>query len=117
MKKIILLHCFLLAAAGCTVSLDQYVPDIDAEHLRYTRTGKFSSTSMEVEDLRTSSATVQAAYVRIRHSNAWIPNWEIEATGYQRRRSPHDDQAAARPVPDPGEPEEPEEPEQPDPAL
>lgn len=82
-----LLLVMLLASlfAGCAANrIDGFVPPITAQKLNYTRTGKFSSTTVEIEGLRREGDKVRAEKLVIQHNNAWVPNVKIEAEGYER---------------------------------
>lgn len=74
--------------SGCVGKLDGFVPPITAQKLNYTRTGKFSSTTVAVEGLRQEGDKVKADKLTIHHSNAWIPNVDITAEGYERTLKP-----------------------------
>lgn len=89
-SKLQLLILMLLASlfAGCVSKLDGFVPPITAQKLNYTRTGKFSSTTVEVTGLRREGDKVRAERLVIQHNNAWVPNVKIEAEGYERTVKP-----------------------------
>lgn len=89
-----LLTLMLLASflSGCVGKIDSLVPPITAQKLNYTRTGKFSSTTVAVEGLRHEGDKVKADKLTVHMSNAWIPNIEISAEGYERTIKP--DEAA-----------------------
>lgn len=84
--KLLIALSMILASffAGCANRIDGFVPPVTAQKLNYTRTGKFSSTTVNVEGLRRDGEKIHADKVVIRHSNAWIPNVEITAEGYER---------------------------------
>ncbi len=83
MKLTLLLLALLLG--GCA-SFDQHLPDGKASKVRYTRTGKFSSTTIEADAFEKTETHVRAQRLSVRHSNAWIPNVEITALDYERVR-------------------------------
>ncbi len=86
------LALFLLVAAlsaGCVSSLvDQHLPEGKADKVRYTRTGKFSSTTIEADRFEKTAAHVSAERLTFKHSNAWLPNVELTAEGYSRAVAP-----------------------------
>lgn len=88
--KLQLLTLMLLASlfSGCMNRIDALVPPITADSLSYTRTGKFSSTTVNVDGLKHDGDKVKAAKITIRHSNAWIPNVDIAVVGYERVLKP-----------------------------
>jgi hypothetical protein len=90
MKTIRLITLMIIASlfAGCASKIDGFVPPITAQKLNYTRTGKFSSTTVQLEGLRREGDKVKADKLTVRHSNAWIPNVEITAEGYERTIQP-----------------------------
>jgi hypothetical protein len=79
-----------LLSGGCASVAKQIesFPEGTADSLRYTRTGKFSSTTIEVADWDKNPETVKAAKISVKHSNVWMPNLELTAEGYERKRSP-----------------------------
>ena len=84
-KLAIALCAVALGLTGCA-SIDKYIPAITAESIDYTRTGKFSSTTVRAEGLVTDATKVKADKVTIQHSNAWIPNVAIQLVGYERTK-------------------------------
>jgi hypothetical protein len=92
-SKLQLLILMLIASlfSGCMSRLDGFVPPITASKLNYTRTGKFSSTTVNAEGLTREGNKVKVEKLTIRHSNAWIPNIEITAEGYERTVKPDED--------------------------
>ena len=74
--------CIVTTACG---SFDKYVPAITAQTLRITETGKFTASTVEAENLRREGGEVKADKVHVRHSNAWVPLIDFEATGYSRK--------------------------------
>jgi hypothetical protein len=89
-SKLQLLALMIIASlfAGCANGIDGFVPPITASKLDYTRTGKFSSTTVKVEGLKHVGDKVTAERITIQHSNAWIPNVQITAEGYERTIKP-----------------------------
>lgn len=86
-----LLATFCVASfSGCqhAARVADAIPEGKADSLRYTRTGKFSSTTVEATAWEKTDATVKAEQLHVRHSNAWMPNVEIELKGYERTRKP-----------------------------
>jgi ABC-type glycerol-3-phosphate transport system substrate-binding protein len=83
MKKILLLAALSLGLTGCA-SFDTGLPDGKAANFRYVRTGKFSSTTIEATNFDKTPERVKADRWNVKHSNAWIPNIEITAEGYER---------------------------------
>lgn len=77
------LAMFSLLFSACA-SFDTHLPEGKAGKVRYVRTGKFSSTTIEAEGYERTATHVTAAHWSVKHSNAWVPNVEIEATDYQR---------------------------------
>lgn len=78
----------LQLGSGCSSvgkALDT-LPEGSAESIDYTRTGKFSSTTIEVQNFEKSTTEVSADVMRVQHSNAWISNIEFTAKGYKRKR-------------------------------
>lgn len=82
-----LLSLFGSGCASVAKQLDTF-PEGTADSLRYTRTGKFSSTTIEVAEWDKNLETVKAAKISVKHSNVWVPNLELTAEGYERKRTP-----------------------------
>ena len=82
-----LLSLFGSGCASVAKQLDSF-PEGSADSLRYTRTGKFSSTTIEVAEWDKNPETVKAGKITVKHSNVWVPNLELTAEGYERKRSP-----------------------------
>lgn len=82
------LRCLALAMLSllfsACASFDTHLPQGKAGKVRYVRTGKFSSTTIEAEGYERTATHVRATHWSVKHSNAWIPNVEIEATDYER---------------------------------
>lgn len=74
---------FVVALSGCA-SFDAQLPNGKADKVRYVRTGKFSSTTIVAEGFEKTPDRVKATHWTVKHSNAWIPNIEIEADNYER---------------------------------
>lgn len=91
MKTARLLLAMILASlfSGCA-NVDKMIPAITAAQLNYTRTGKFSTTTVEAKNLKRETGTLTADEISIRHSNAWMPNVEIKVTGYVRQLNAED---------------------------
>lgn len=86
MKHLLLAMSLLLSVfsfSGCA-SFDTQLPDGKAAKVRYVRTGKFSSTTIEADNFEKTATHVKAERWHVQHSNAWIPNIEITALGYER---------------------------------
>lgn len=85
MKKLTLIAMLLssLLLSACA-SFDAGLPNGKADKVRYVRTGKFSSTTIEAEKFEKTDQRVTAGRWSVKHSNAWIPNVEITAEGYER---------------------------------
>jgi hypothetical protein len=82
------LAAFLLGGcASITRQLDQF-PAANAETVHYTRTGKFSSTTITVKGYSNDGRETRADELTVRHSNAWMPNLEFVAKGYRRIHAP-----------------------------
>lgn len=80
----LVLSAFLLGGcASITRQLDQF-PAANAETVHYTRTGKFSSTTITVKGYSNDGHETRADELTVRHSNAWMPNLEFVAKGYRR---------------------------------
>lgn len=81
-----------LLASGCSSVGKQVdkLPQGEAASIHYVRTGKFSSTTIELENFLKDEESVSADVMRVKHSNAWMPNIEITAKGYKRLRSQED---------------------------
>ena len=80
----LLLAAFLLGGcASITKQLDQF-PAANADEVLYTRTGKFSSTTITVKGYQNNGRETTAHEITVRHSNAWMPNLEFSAKGYRR---------------------------------
>jgi len=84
MKRLLAIFA-ALALSGCA-SIDKYIPAVTAQSIDYTRTGKFSSTTVRAEGLITDAQKVKADKVSIRHNNAWVPNVTIDLVGYERTK-------------------------------
>lgn len=85
----LLLFAISLGGVGCSSvydRLDRAIPDGEARKLRATVTGKFSNTIIEADGFKKTEAEVTAERMKERHSNAWLPNLEIEIEGYRRVR-------------------------------
>lgn len=81
-----------LFGSGCSTAgkiLDQ-IPEGSATSIRYTRTGKFSTTTATVDGWEKTSQKVSADKLTLRHSNAWMPNVEVEMVDYKRDRGAAD---------------------------
>lgn len=75
-----------LSLSGCSTigrQLDQF-PVGAADEVAYTRTGKFSSTTIHVKGYLNTGVATNADEITVRHSNAWMPNLEFVAKGYRR---------------------------------
>lgn len=73
-------------SGGCssiTRQLDS-LPARSAAELHYTRTGKFSSTTITAKGYNNDGVVTYVEDLTVRHSNAWMPNLEIVAKGYRR---------------------------------
>lgn len=81
----ILLSALCLFFSGCATALDSLLPEGQAATVHYTRTGKFSSTTILAENFVKTTTQVKADRISVKHSNAWIPNIEVTATGYTRQ--------------------------------
>lgn len=64
------------------------LPAGSADEVTYTRTGKFSSTTIHVEKWEKDAVQAKADVITVQHSNAWIPNLTLTAKGYRRVREP-----------------------------
>lgn len=87
MKLIFIL--IALSVTGCTSitrSIDKALPEGRADKVTGTITGKFSSTHVEAEKFVKDSLHVTAEKLHVRHSDYWVPNIELEITGYERVR-------------------------------
>lgn len=74
--------------SGCaTNTADSFFPEGHAAKARYTRTGKFSSTTVEADNFTKTAQKVTADKLRLNHSNAWMPNLELVIEGYERVRN------------------------------
>lgn len=73
-------------SGGCTSITRQLdaLPARSAAELHYTRTGKFSSTTIMAKGYNNDGAVTFIEDLTVRHSNAWMPNLEIIAKGYRR---------------------------------
>lgn len=73
-------------SGGCTSISRQLdaLPARSAAELHYTRTGKFSSTTITAKGYNNDGEVTYVEDLTIRHSNAWMPNLEIVAKGYRR---------------------------------
>lgn len=96
----LVLVMFLSFLAGCaTGPIDKLLPEGSAKHARATYTGKFSSTTVEAENLKKTPEQVTAAKITLKHSNMWVPNVEFTADDYVRNRSAKEQQQAAKDSP------------------
>jgi hypothetical protein len=86
MKKLPLALAMLatLFLSACA-SFDSQLPEGKAAAFRYVRTGKFSSTTIEAKNFEKTATHVRADTWNVKHSNAWVPNVEITAEGYERQ--------------------------------
>lgn len=78
----------LLLFSGCASFIDQKLPEGSAAKIRYVRTGKFSSTTIEADNFQKTAAYVKADRITLQHSNAWLPNLTLTAEGYERIIAP-----------------------------
>jgi ABC-type glycerol-3-phosphate transport system substrate-binding protein len=86
--RIVLALAAALALSGCaSIDAESFFPEGKADSARYTRTGKFSSTTVEVEKFVKSPEKTTADRLTLKHSNAWIPNLELVIEGYERKRA------------------------------
>jgi hypothetical protein len=76
--------CLAFFFSGCA-SFDSQLPEGKAAAFRYVRTGKFSSTTIEAKNFEKTATHVRADTWNVKHSNAWVPNVEITAEGYERQ--------------------------------
>lgn len=80
----LLLAAFLLGGcASITKQLDS-LPAASVDEGRYTRTGKFSSTTIDLKGYSNNGRETTANEISVRHSNQWMPNVEFTAKGYRR---------------------------------
>lgn len=86
MKTALLCLTMILASlfSGCATLIDEHLPNGKAANVRYTRTGKFSSTTIEAVNFEKSAERVKADRLTFKHANAWMPNVELTAEGYER---------------------------------
>lgn len=85
---VLIVACALLSGGCATITkqLDS-LPAGSAQEVHYTRTGKFSSTTIIARGYAKDEKQTTVTELSVRHSNAWMPNLEIVAKGYQRIRS------------------------------
>lgn len=89
---------FLLSLlAGCVSKLESLVPPITAAKLNYSRQGKFSSTTIDVSNLRVEGDKVKAEKIEIHTNNPWITNASLTVEGYERTVKPGDAATAESP--------------------
>lgn len=81
------LACLLGGCASIHKQLDS-LPAGSAEEVTYTRTGKWSSTTIEVKKWEKDADQVTAESLKVTHNNLYIPNLTISAKNYKRVREP-----------------------------
>lgn len=84
MNRLLVIAMLLATLLSGCASFDAQLPEGKAAKMRYVRTGKFSSTTIEAENFERTAEAVKAARWTVKHSNAWMPNVEITAEGYER---------------------------------
>lgn len=80
-----------LVLAGCGTlhgDLRKAIPECNWEEFSATITGKFSSTKISAAGVVKRGEEFTARELHVRHSNAWVPLIEIDATGYKSGPKP-----------------------------
>lgn len=85
---LVLLGSMLLGGCASVHKQLDSLPAGSADEVTYTRTGKFSSTTIHVEKWEKDELQAKADVITVQHSNAWIPNLTLTAKGYRRVREP-----------------------------